>query len=447
MLDGQSTMPRTARVYADRSNFDRIGDTIDSTARIGESVSRRRFQRGSVYKNKSGTMWLGSYADYVVDRHGVEKRIRHQVPLCPVRFGEKITGKREAQRLLQPFVDRVNCSLAAPTRERKSITLEDFLQIWRRDYLSLSKPSTQSATRSQLNRLVAAFGSHDMRRIDSGDIQRLVSDMVEEGLSPKTIRNMWSTVNLVWDAALQQKYVDTVLPKPKLPRNARKKARCLNLKDIAKVIAVSSGEQKLFYWLLAETGLRSGELAGLKLEDLNGAGLTVGRSVWHGADQTPKTDNSMRKLGLSPQLVCLLWDQVAQQKAKGHQYLFSSLTGTPRDMDVFRERKLHPLLKSLEIPSAGFHAFRHFNAALMDALRVPLKTIQERMGHALTGSFTLDVYGGTPEWEPNLEAALKVGATIEDAVRNHQQENSALDLLNSVGLIAVSGGSEQELLC
>jgi integrase len=50
-----------------------------------------------------------------------------------------------------------------------------------------------------------------------------------------------------------------------------------------------------------------------------------------------------------------------------------------------------PLLRSLEIEQAGFHAFRHFNASLFNALRVPLKTIQERLGHALSGSLTLEV--------------------------------------------------------
>jgi hypothetical protein len=65
---------------------------------------------------------------------------------------------------------------------------------------------------------------------------------------------------------------------------------------------------------------------------------------------------------------------------------------------------------------AGFHAFRHFNVSLLDALRIPLKTIQERMGHALTGSFTLDAYGGKPEWDRNLEAARSAGAEIEKAV-------------------------------
>jgi hypothetical protein len=85
-------------------------------------------------------------------------------------------------------------------------------------------------------------------------------------------------------------------------------------------------------------------------------------------------------------------------------------------MNVYRRRKMTPLLQSLEIPQAGFHAFRHFNVALLDALRVPLKTIQERIGHALTGSFTLDVYGGQPEWGRNFEAAQLVGAELEKAV-------------------------------
>jgi hypothetical protein len=85
-------------------------------------------------------------------------------------------------------------------------------------------------------------------------------------------------------------------------------------------------------------------------------------------------------------------------------------------MNVYRSRKMTALLKSLEIPQAGFHAFRHFNVAMLDALRVPLKTIQERIGHALTGSFTLDVYGGQPEWGRNLEAAQHVGAELEKAV-------------------------------
>lgn len=86
-----------------------------------------------------------------------------------------------------------------------------------------------------------------------------------------------------------------------------------------------------------------------------------------------------------------------RQKAKVHGFLFSSTNGTPWDMNVCLRRKMQTLLMSLGIPHAGYHAFRHFNVSLLDALRVPPKVIQERI--ALTGSFTLDVYGGQPEWD------------------------------------------------
>jgi hypothetical protein len=52
----------------------------------------------------------------------------------------------------------------------------------------------------------------------------------------------------------------------------------------------------------------------------------------------------------------------------------------------------------------------------MSPIPTPLKIIQERMGHALTGSFTLDVYGHVLDWQSNVDAANKAGAMIEQAV-------------------------------
>jgi hypothetical protein len=60
-------------------------------------------------------------------------------------------------------------------------------------------------------------------------------------------------------------------------------------------------------------------------------------------------------------------------------------------------------------------------------LRIPLKTIQETSGYALADVFTLDVYGGSPEWERNLEAGRLAGSEIENAVSKLENEsNSAL---------------------
>jgi hypothetical protein len=207
----------------------KLTTTTGSTAQKEDNVQRRRFQRGSVRLNKTKTLWTGEYVEYVLDAHGLEKRIRHSVVLCPVKNGEKTTGKREAQRLLQPYVDRVNMALSTPIRERKSATFEAFAEIWERDYLSLSKPSTQSGARSTLKRLKAAFGRKDMRAIDAGDLQRFVAASMAEGLDPKTIRNYWGTVSLIWNAALAQKYVDAVLPKPKATSQTKEESEVLHL--------------------------------------------------------------------------------------------------------------------------------------------------------------------------------------------------------------------------
>lgn len=236
--------------------------------------------------------------------------------------------------------------------------------------------------------------------------------------------NLWGTVSRIWDAAHAQKYVDAVLPKPKLPRGHKPKRRVFNLPEVAKIIASSQGEERAFYWLAAETGFRSGELAGLKLDDLDGERLRVDTTIWGGDEQEPKTDNGFRTVALSPKLIELLWEQIVRQNEKGYVFLFSSSVGTARDMNCFRERKLKKRLRSLGIAKGGFHAFRHFNAAMMDTLCVPLKTRKERMGHA-NGDFTLDVYGGEPDWQQNLDAAIRIGAEIERAVAREQQRQTS----------------------
>jgi integrase len=166
-----------------------------------------------------------------------------------------------------------------------------------------------------------------MRSIDAGDIQRMIATRMaqkENPWAPKTVRNVWGTINQIWQAALAQKYVDSLLPKPKLPRRQKARPRFFRLQDVANIIAASGGEQKVFYWLAAETGLRAGEIARLKVSDIEGESLTVSRTIWNLKDQSPKTENANRTLALSPQLISLIWEQIARQKAKEHEYLFTS---------------------------------------------------------------------------------------------------------------------------
>ena len=350
------------------NNVDTLPPAIDSTkARKGnKTVARRRFQRGSVFLNRTKTQWLGRYSEYVLDANGVEQRVRRQIVLSPVRKADGSSmRKSEAKGLLQPYVNRTNEQSTSPSRERKSATFEAFSSIWERDYLSLSKPSTRNSTRTQLKALRAELGQRDMRQIDAGDVQRIIARMTAQGYEPKTVRNFWGTISLIWQAALAQRYVDAVLPKPKLPKLVKKKPRFFRLADVARIIAF--GRQRTLYWLMAETGLRAGEVAGLRVQDVGLDSITVAQSVWSGKEQTPKTQSASRKIASSPQLSELLWKQVERQIAAGHSFLFSVSTGNPLDMNVERRRRLKPTLKAQGFPRLAITRF----GTSMSACRIP----------------------------------------------------------------------------
>jgi hypothetical protein len=158
--------------------------------------------------------------------------------------------------------------------------------------------------------------------------------------------------------------------------------------------------------------------------------ITVNQSVWNGKVGTPKNQDSRREIAISGVLRVLL-----KHQRTGKTFLFETESGKPWDQNGVRKR-LQRVLRALGIKPAGLHAFRHFNASLMDQLRIPLKLRQERLGHASTGSLTLDVYTQT-SWEEDYEAAEAIDAAIEKAV-------------NSVSLTAAeekgpAGGVQQAL--
>ena len=382
------------------------------------NLARRRFQRGSVFLNTAKTAWFGVLAEYRIDSTGTEKRMQKKIQLCPVRKPDgSVTTKREALRLLQPHLDKQNARIGTPAEEIKTSAFDAFAEVWKSDILSTYKPSTQASMKSVLKRLNVAFGQTEMRKISAADLQKLVAKMHGDKTNPKTIRNVWGVVSLIWQEALKQNYVDAVLPKPKLPKPGDSDERFFTPEEVGKIIA-NAGDWRTFYWLLAETGIRAGELAGLKLVNVRGNCLDVKQSVWNGEEQALKTKNSKRTLVMSQQLQEMVWQQAANQKTKGHDFLFSAENKSPVDMNNFRQRKLKPLLEKLEIPQRGFHAFRHFNISMLDFLGIPAKACEARAGHSRSRSITLKVYTHILSDAGNEEAGKKLGAAIEQAVNS-----------------------------
>lgn len=278
--------------------------------------------------------------------------------------------------------------------------------------------------------LVPVFGNLSLRDVQPESVQRFIAEL---RISPKTVRNIFITLQLMWNSARAWNYVShnaldgVVLPKPRRGRRF-----FLTQEEMQRILAAAPEPYRTFYWLAAETGMRAGELCGVRVDDLdlNRSLVNVRQSVWHGKLQDPKSENAVRTFAISSRLREHLSVFMAGWRPNQERLVFATRNGTPWDANLLVKRKLRPLLRTLGIQGCGLHAFRHANASLMDKLSVPMKVRQQRLGHRdsrLTmNTYThmasvdderiaeqlgemLDVVGRKDENEPTKEKGPAVG--------------------------------------
>jgi integrase len=403
----------------------------------GGSLARRRYQKGMlVKKEKQGekgrvdrerSLWIGRWREDEVREERVY-RVRTYVVLGT--FADFPTRKL-AHRELDKRISSIN---DPGYRARPVATFREFTEKWKSIVLIQHKPSTQGTMRSHIQKyLVPEFGNLSLRDVQSERVQQFIANL---RLSPKTVRNISVTFQLMWKSAMAWNYVShdalagVVLPKPKRARRF-----FFTLEETRRILAAAPKPYRTFYWLAAETGMRAGELCGIQVDDidLNRGLVNVRQSVWHGKLQDPKSENAVRTFAISSRLREHLRQFLAGWRPNRDRLVFATRNGTPWDTNLHVKRKFRPLLRKLGIQECGLHAFRHANASLMDELSVPMKVRQQRLGHSdprLTmNTYThmasadderiaeqlgemLDVVGRKSENEPSNEKGPAVGQAL-----------------------------------
>ena len=147
------------------------------------------------------------------------------------------------------------------------------------------------------------------------------------------------------------------------------------------------------YYIELATGLRRGELLGLKWQDIdwNNGIIKVRRQVARVDGQIVeaplKTKNSYRAVTISQQAIEVLKQQKAKTK---DQYVFPSANGGPISPDSVNNM-LKRVLERAGIPKVRFHDLRHTFATIALQNGVDIKTVSGMLGHFSAG-FTLDTY-------------------------------------------------------
>lgn len=179
------------------------------------------------------------------------------------------------------------------------------------------------------------------------------------------------------------------------------------------------------YTLAATTGLRRGEVLGLRWRDvdLDAAWVRVVQTLvtvnYKVIVSTPKTNRGRRSVALDPTTVAALR---AHRVRQAEERLALGIGAAPDDALVFAEPDgalLHPghfsdrfdrLVKAAEVPRIRLHDLRHTHATLALQAGVHPKVVSERLGHS-TIAITLDTYShAIPAMEE--EAAAKVARLV-----------------------------------
>jgi integrase len=137
---------------------------------------------------------------------------------------------------------------------------------------------------------------------------------------------------------------------------------------------------RTLFSVLAGTGMRIGEAAGLHVVDLDLTRnvIAIRRSVWNGQEQEPKTPNAYRRVHIDAFLSETLKVHV-NGKTSGR--VFESRAGTPMDANNVSKRILRPVLAKLGI-QGSFHSFRHGRVSILQQNGVPGDLIKEWVGHS-----------------------------------------------------------------
>ncbi|MGA6947460.1 MAG: tyrosine-type recombinase/integrase [Solirubrobacterales bacterium] len=259
------------------------------------------------------------------------------------------------------------------------------------------KPSALRGYEQALRlRLVPALGGHRLSDIDRADLQRLVAEWHEDGLSASAIRNTVNAVRAVYrDADLLTTGSIAINPTIglRLPAVRGKRDRIAPPDEALGLLEALPAEDRALWATALFAGLRLGELMALRFEDVDlGEGtITVTRSFDPKAGFVePKSKAGRRRVPIAALLRDRLEahrDLVGRERGlvfgRSEDRPFQPQTVNDRARRAWRKARLTPI---------GLHECRHTCASFFIAAGVNAKTLSTFMGHASITT-TLDRYG------------------------------------------------------
>jgi integrase len=217
-----------------------------------------------------------------------------------------------------------------------------FAARWQTEVLVHKKASTAATIKGHINGLlIPVFGNLAIGDLDSERVQSFLNRLMGKA-SPKTVKNVWTTLRIMWNSAVAWKYVTGEL-RVELPKARKLRMRCYAVEEVKRILVHTKGADRVFFWLAAESGLRAGELIALRASDVDVEKLSVEvtKAIWNGSEDNPKTEAAFRSVCISSRLGSQVKEYLA---GRTDGYLFQTSSGNPWGASNVLERKLNTVL-------------------------------------------------------------------------------------------------------
>jgi integrase len=290
------------------------------------------------------------------------------------------------------------------------VTLEDYMSTWLDGKALSQRPQTVWQYRQIASQhILPSLGGMRLQEIQPPHLNRLYLTKREEGRGARTVQ----LIHTVLHCVLKQAVRDGILGRNpadgvQRPKVEQTEMHILSEEQAQSLVIASQGSRYgMLYYLALMTGMREGELLGLKWSDLDWAKgvLNVQRQLQHMKGQgyvliPPKTKAGRREIKLGQETLERLTvhreHQDLQRAVSGDRWeendlIFPNTIGKPTACEhMYMEFKR--MLKRNGLPDIRFHDLRHTSLSFLLDSGTPVNTVQRRAGHS-KASVTTDTYG------------------------------------------------------
>ena len=370
-----------------------------------------------------------------IGRDATEKPLYHRETICG-------TWTQANQRLTNILKELDDGAYIEPSK----VTVGQYLDRWMRDYVAAKRPKTKDTYENMLKYITPTLGHLQLQKLRPYNIQALYRELLEDGriirkqgkadnatvlpptLSPTTVNKIHRTLHAALEMAVQW---DLIIRNPadrvKAPQPQKRRMQVWTNEELTRFLGYMSGHRLYaLYALVTATGLRRGEVAGLRWADVDTEKCTISIQqtviVVKGKQEIqpmPKTDASEATMQISPVMVDILHrHKLAQQQERWgwqDQYednglVFCQDNGKPLRVDNLGKRDFPNLCKKAQVPVIRFHDLRHTYATYLFGQGYSAPDVQRRLRHS-RASTTVDMYGHSLP-ETQRQAAISTDAIL-----------------------------------